>query len=61
MGSVTLSGTDRCCAEIRVLRELLRMRSRRHLFGGPYSLVGDEEVRGEWRRLRTEELHDLYC
>jgi hypothetical protein len=24
-------------------------------------LVRDWEVRGEWRRLQSEELHDLYC
>jgi hypothetical protein len=36
------------------------MRSRGHLFGGPYSLLGEEEDSGEWRKLHNEELHDLY-
>jgi hypothetical protein len=50
----------------RVLKTgLLRMRSHGLLFGSPlgydtYSLTGDLEVAGEWRRLHDKELHDLY-
>jgi hypothetical protein len=56
----------RNCANRRVLqRELLRKRSRRHLFCGPLGydnlLPGKGLGRGEWKRLHNEELQDLYC
>ena len=43
------------------LREELRLRVfEKRVFGGIFGFERDE-VKGEWRKLRNEELNDLYC